>query len=316
MRPEGKFAKLKWYYFNICKRKFSYFWIKCKIMTKVLPFKIPKTENDRLICQEDTGNSFYNKLHQHPEIQVSLIVKGEGTFIVGDHVGAFKKEDIFVIGAGLPHVFKSDENEPDEVKMISIYFTRTSFGEQFFDFKEFEHMEPFFKDSALGFRVLNYKEELVPVIKKIRYFSEYLKFKSFLDLLGLMALAKKEILSSPINTGKYNGEEGRRMQDIFQYTMQHFSQNIRLKEVADIANMSTNAFCRYFKQRTNKSYVTFLNDIKVGNACKLLVKHPEMSIAEVAERSGFNNIANFNRRFKETVSMTPSAYRKSRVETF
>jgi len=76
---------------------------------KVLPFKIPKPENATLIVQEDKGAQFYTKLHQHQEIQISLIKKGEGTFIIGDFVGEFNEGDIFLIGENLPHVFNSDE---------------------------------------------------------------------------------------------------------------------------------------------------------------------------------------------------------------
>ena len=75
---------------------------------KVLPFQIPKPEHDALIYQEDKEVVFYDKFHQHKEIQVSFIAAGEGTLIVGDTINYYKKGDVLAIGSNLPHVFKSD----------------------------------------------------------------------------------------------------------------------------------------------------------------------------------------------------------------
>ena len=90
---------------------------------KVLPFKIPKPENVTLYIQEDKGKTFYDKLHQHQEIQISVILKGEGTYVIGDCVGDFKPNDLFVLGENLPHVFKSDASPKKEASMLSLFFT-------------------------------------------------------------------------------------------------------------------------------------------------------------------------------------------------
>jgi AraC-like DNA-binding protein len=113
-----------------------------------------------------------------------------------------------------------------------------------------------------------------------------------------------------INLKKYAGDEGKRMSDIFKYTMDNFHKEITLNEVSDIANMTPNAFCRYFKQRTTKTFVNFLIDIRIGNACKLLAKNNDLSITEISYKSGFNNLANFNRKFKAVKGVTPSEYKK------
>ena len=116
--------------------------------------------------------------------------------------------------------------------------------------------------------------------------------------------------SSLINLKKYAGDEGKRMSDIFQYSMENFHKEVTLHDVANIANMTPNAFCRYFKQRTNKTFVNFLIDIRIGNACKLLAKNNDLSVTEISYKSGFNNLANFNRKFKSVKGVTPSDYKK------
>ena len=147
-------------------------------------------------------------------------------------------------------------------------------------------------------------------MSNIETLSKYKQFIAFLDILHLISNAKKQKLSSLINLKKYAGDEGKRMSDIFQYSMNNFHKQITLHEVSNIANMTPNAFCRYFKQRTNKTFVNFLIDIRIGNACKLLSKKTDLSITEISYMSGFNNLANFNRKFKAMKGITPSEYRK------
>jgi len=277
---------------------------------KVLPFKIPKPENVTLYVQNYVRESFYEKLHQHKEIQISLIAEGEGTYIIGDCVGEFKKNDIFVIGESLPHIFKRDAAFVNETEMISLFFSKNSYGEGFFNLPEFEHLKAFFNNAGLGFEVNSNNQSLIPLLSQIKELSKYNQFTSFLEILNLISSANKKTLSSLINLKKYAGNEGKRMSDIFQYTMNNYHNEISLDQVSDIANMTPNAFCRYFKQRTNKTFVNFLIDIRIGNACKLLTKNNDLNITEISYKSGFNNLANFNRKFKALKGITPSEFRK------
>jgi AraC-like DNA-binding protein len=277
---------------------------------KVLPFKIPKPENVTLYVQHYKGESFYEKLHQHKEIQISVVLKGEGTYIIGDCVGDFKQHDIFVLGENLPHVFKRDALFEHETEMVSLFFSKNSFGESFFELPEFEYFKKFFDNAILGYKVKSNKEALSLLLAKINSLSKYQQFISFLEILRLISEADKRKLSSLINLKKYAGDEGKRMSDIFQFTMNNFQREVTLHDVSDIANMTPNAFCRYFKQRTNKTFVNFLIDIRIGNACKLLSKKNDLSITEISYKSGFNNLANFNRKFKAIKGITPSEYRK------
>jgi AraC-like DNA-binding protein len=277
---------------------------------KVLPFKIPKPENITLYVQHYKGENFYEKLHQHKEIQISVVLKGEGTYIIGDCVGDFKQNDIFVLGENLPHVFKRDIAFENDTEMVSLFFSKNSYGENFFDLPEFEHFDNFFTNAILGYQVLSNKDKIAQILSKIQFHSKFEQFIAFLEVLRLISEADQRKLSSLINLKKYAGDEGKRMSDIFQYTMNNFQKEVTLHDVSNIANMTPNAFCRYFKQRTNKTFVHFLIDIRIGNACKLLAKKNDLSITEVSYKSGFNNLANFNRKFKALKGITPSEYKK------
>jgi len=280
---------------------------------KVLPFKIPKPENMTLYVQHYKGANFYEKLHQHKEIQITLIAEGEGTYIIGDCVGEFKKNDVFVIGEDLPHIFKRDASIASETETIALFFSKNSYGEGFFNLPEFEHTQDFFNEVALGLQILSNKKQLYSLLSQINNLSKYNQFLSFLAIIQLLSDAKKQSLSSLINLKKYAGNEGKRMSDIFQYTMNNYHNDINLAQVSNIANMTPNAFCRYFKQRTNKTFVNFLIDIRIGNACKLLTKKNDLNITEISYKSGFNNLANFNRKFKSIKGVTPSDFRKKHL---
>lgn len=276
---------------------------------KVFPFKIPKPENSTLIVQNDKVDMLYNKLHQHQEIQISYVIKGEGNCIIGDYVGEFKKDDIFIIGENVPHVFNNDPSD-EGVHVISLFFTQSSFGQHFFEFPEFKRFNNIFQRASLGIKIKPKSDQLVLLFSKIDSKTKFEKFIDFMHILQFISREKLETLSSEIHNKSYGEEEGKRMRDIFEFTLSKFDENISLDQVAEIANMTPNAFCRYFKQRTNKTYINFLLDIRIENACKLLAKKSDLSIAEISYRSGFNNLTNFNRKFKSIKSMTPSEFRK------
>ena len=133
-------------------------------------------------------------------------------------------------------------------------------------------------------------------LKRIIYLIEILK--------QLSSAEQFEYLSGQLQTKKVNEVEGKRLNDIFNFTMEAYDRPIQLAEVAAIANMTTTAFCRYFKQHTRKTYLDFLNEYRIGQACKLLAEK-DKPIAQIAFESGFNNLSNFNRRFKGVKGVSP-----------
>ncbi|WP_299535385.1 AraC family transcriptional regulator [Ulvibacterium sp.] len=276
---------------------------------KVLPFKIPKPENKAIVCQEYNENLFYGRLHQHDEIQLSLIVSGGGTLVVGDSIVDFEANDILVIGSNLPHVFKSDILEKEKSHMISLFFSRDSFGKDFFDLSELHQLQSFFERSAYGQLILSNKMELKGFFMEFKKANNLQKFILLFTILKLISESKNKQLSFFIYPKNYSNLEGKRISDVFEYTMDNFQNRISLSEISGVANMTVNSFCRYFKQRTNKTYVQFLTEIRIEHACKLLRKKPDMPIAEAASLSGFNNIGGFNRTFKTIRSITPSKFK-------
>ncbi|MCK0115287.1 AraC family transcriptional regulator [Gelidibacter sp. F63206] len=280
---------------------------------KVLPFKIPKPEHDALVYQEDIGTSFYDQLHQHEEIQMSYIMKGEGTLIVGDTVNYYKPNDILIIGSYLPHILKSDTSVHEKSEMLSLFFTKKSFGDRFFELEETKSLQPFFIRATHGFKATSDKDEMIRLFLKLKASKKLDQFLILLKLLKMASTCEYKSLSSFIYEKQYSDTEGNRMRNIFEFTMSNFHTNITLEAVSEKANMTKNAFCKYFKKRTNKTYFQFLTELRVEHATKLLLSKNKLNIAEIAYESGFKNISNFNRQFKEIKKNTPSDFRKKRA---
>jgi AraC-like DNA-binding protein len=277
---------------------------------KVLPFTIPKSKHDSILLQEDKGAVFYDLLHQHEEIQLSYIVKGEGTLIVGDTINFYKSGDVLVLGENLPHVFRSDSKKNTPSQMRTVFFTKDAFGINFFKIEELKSLQSFFNKAANGFRLISKEGEIIKLFDAIFSAKKLDRFILFLQLLKKVNRAKYEHLSTFVSEKKYSDNEGKRMSNVFAYTINHFHLEISLDAIAREAAMTKTAFCKYFKKRTNKTYITFLNEFRIEEACKLLQREKEWSIPEVAERSGFHNISHFNRKFKLLKGKTPSEYRK------
>ncbi|MDX1759054.1 AraC-like DNA-binding protein [Arenibacter algicola] len=279
---------------------------------KVLPFKIPKPKNEALIYQEDRQKIFYGQLHQHQEIQISLVVKGSGSFVVADTINEYQEGDILVIGEYLPHVFKSDSDKSDESIMCSLFFKKDSFGKHFFELTDMAETKEFFKGSEYGLKVLSKKQKITKQFNKLSHQNKIERVATLLKILNLISTAESTPLSSFVYKKRYTDDEGKRMNDVFEYAMEKFYEPITLEEIADKAHMNKNSFCRYFKKRTNKTFFQFLIEIRIENACKLITSSPDLSIAMISEQCGFGTIANFNRKFKEIKGLTPTDYRRQR----
>ena len=276
---------------------------------KVYPFKIPKPNNNVLIYQEDIEVVFYDKLHQHDEIQISYIEKGNGTLLVGNSFTNYYTGNVFVIGSNVPHAFKSDTSKNETSKMLTLFFTKESFGTSFFKLEEFEEIESFFLNSLHGFQVTSQLTEIKEIFNKLKKATKLERFIILIALLKLLSESDINLLSNYTYAKKLSDSEGKRMRKVFDYTLKNADQKISLDEIASVANMTKNAFCKFFKKRTNKTYINYLTELRIENACKILKSNKDMAIVDVAFKAGFYNISNFNRRFKELKKMTPLTFR-------
>ena len=280
---------------------------------KVYPFKIPKPVDEHLIVQIDKEPIFYNRLHQHEEIQISHIINGNGKLLVGDSVHQFSAGDTYVIGSNLPHIFKSIPQEKD-AHMVTVFFTAKSFGSDFFMLPYFKDLKQFFLNATTGFKVITNKEIIAQQLIELQSQNRLKRFISFLELLENLSQISTEPLSSFIYSKTLSVNEGERLQEIFDFVLKNFQKSISLDEISKMAFMTPNAFCKFFKQRTNKTFFQFLIELRIEHACQLLSSKKELNINLVSDMSGFNSISNFNKKFKKLKGITPTQYQQSLLQ--
>lgn len=279
------------------------------IIMKVLPFKIPKPEDGALIYQIDDERVFYDQLHQHAEIQISYIEKGFGSLIVGDSINDYKEGDILVIGGYIPHAFKTDISNSTKSLMHSLFFDINSFGKDFFRISDLSNTKDFFKKSELGMQVVTNTEIIIDEFDKLKNQNKIEQIATLLIIISYITQSETLPLSSFVYRKSFSDDEGKRMNDVFKYAMDRYHESISLDDIANVANMSKNAFCRYFKKRTNKTFFEFLIEIRIEHACKLILNKPELAISMISNQCGFNNIANFNRKFKALKGCSPTQFK-------
>ena len=281
---------------------------------KPLPFSIPKTANESFRVQVDRQPHFYDVLHCHPEIQLTLIVRSEGVYSIAHQMGRFKEGDMYLIGADVPHVFRNamawyDGGAGEEAHSISLFFRENSFGQGLFDLPEFLQVKQLLKSSVRGVLLSEQLAgELAPQMLEMPMLSGSSRIIRLMVFLEQIANSGAYEFLSPAMEQRFQKENYERLNKIMAYILAHFSEPITLEEIAREAHLSPSAFCRYFKKRTRKSFVEYLNDFRVGMACKMLLE-TSVPVAQVCYQTGFNNVANFNRQFRRVMGVTPTVYR-------
>lgn len=286
-------------------------------MMKVIQFTIPVAKDKSIHVQEDLLPHFYEHLHRHHEIQITWVIKGEGTLIAGNYMQPFEPGDIFIIGANQPHLFKSDalyfeKNSKQQIHSLNIFFNHRGFITSLLEFPEMRNIKKFTDLCLHGFKASEQNAKAIAdAMLKVKNATAAYRLAAFIELLQLMANLKDwQYLNSESFEYAISDSEGLRMNDIYQYTMKHYTEDISLERIAAVAYLTPQSFCRYFKKHTQKTFVNFLNEVRINEACKRFMELDFDSIATIAYQSGFNNVVTFNRVFKNTTGKSPREYIK------
>ncbi|WP_121812240.1 AraC family transcriptional regulator [Mucilaginibacter kameinonensis] len=283
---------------------------------KVLQFTIPVPHDRSVIVERVSLPHHYPYLHRHKEIQLTWIRSGHGTLIVGNNVHDYCAGDVFLIGANLPHVFKSsaeffDRGSEKKVEALTFFFNPEETLFSLLTMPEMKSSLAFLQQNKNGFKVPNrISDKIINTMIALEGTSGLDHVIQFVNLMEcfLTPGCKYNALSSQSSLPSIKESEGLRIGKIYNYIMQHYNTAIALEDVADIAYMTPGSFCRYFKKHTGHTFISFLNEVRINEACKKLIAHKFESINHVAYKCGFASITNFNRVFKCLVGITPKNY--------
>ncbi|MDX9883081.1 MAG: AraC family transcriptional regulator [Prolixibacteraceae bacterium] len=248
------------------------------------------------------------------------VLKSFGKRFVADNVEPFAEGDLVLLGSDLPHFWKNDElfhsGEDDfRVNAIVIQFSKDFFEHEIGNYPEFYPIKKLLKRAQRGVRFEPaFSRKAEKDIKHLLKMKGLKQMLYFLELLDKMARTDHyRLLASDLYQVEEHEILNGRLDKIMHFINHNYHRKILQEEIAEKVGMNTAAFCRYFKAKTGKTFIRFVNEMRVAFACKLLVEG-RMSVSQICFECGFNNLANFNRAFKSISGYTPTAYQEQFIK--
>lgn len=262
--------------------------------------------------KDTIGQSFNGIWHFHDEYELVYIWEGKGQKIVGDNISELRKGNLLFLGSDLPHSFScnQDYKNKEEAGSLVVHLNDQFLSQDFFSCPELKNISRLFERANSG---IEFEGDInLKTARHIQALFEMNTFECFLEILAILnTLAETDryhLLASPGYTPNVGKKDYQRINRVYKFVMDHFQEDISLDQVTDITNMTKAAFCRYFKKVTGKTFFTYLNEYRVGHACKLLMQ-TNLNVSEICYKSGFNSISNFNKQFKTITDTSPVKYK-------
>ena len=254
--------------------------------------------------------------HYHPAIEIMYITRGIGTRFVGDCIEQYEEGDVCMIGPNLPHEWRNDDAYFDKesglrATCICLFFKREIFDPNFIRLPEMNNIRDLIERSRRGLKFTGKsKLEITRFIRSSVNDVGVRKVTNLLTLLELRATSTEyELVASVGFTNSVNSEDFERFNKVYKFLVKNFATSIRLEEVSTLVGLTPTAFCRYFKERTKKTFVEYLNEMRIGYSKKLLLEN-KMKISTISGEVGFPNLSNFISQFKKVTGMSPSQFQK------
>ncbi|WP_207510748.1 AraC family transcriptional regulator [Longitalea luteola] len=276
---------------------------------KPLVEKLPLSQNTSFVARTYRTPHFEVPWHQHIEYELILFIEGEGTAFIGNYIGEFKTDDVFFLGSNLPHTFQKAHKDLVTAAVV-VQFTDDFWGPGFMQLPESKSILKLFAIASQGLKIRGAsRQQLKTLLIELEHLEGFARIIRLCECLQVIAAAHEYETVSTQEVKTFQAKNKDRIDRIYQFTIDNFQEPIALCDVASTAGMSIPAFCSYFKKSTKKTYVDFLNEVRIGHACKLLID-TQKTVLEISIESGFNTLANFNKQFLKLKQLTPSGFRK------
>ena len=283
----------------------------------------PYSDNRQFFIRKYNAGEMKTYLHRHTYVQVNYVYKGSGYHTVGGKKNEIVKGDIFIIPPFVPHEIAS--NSDKKLEIFEFEF-RTDFvlphiedDEKADGYLDFAYLEPFMVVEEEMRPRFNLNDKMQNEVESILWevYEEYEKQNAGYKLVSKALLLKLLVLVGRAFSNEIKGTETEKIFGKYkkavlksaQYIDENFSKSLTLDEIASKAGYSKSHFCYLFKSVMGKTYIEYLNEVRVS-AAKRLLTETEMSISEIAYEVGYNSGANFNKNFKLITGVTPTSIRK------
>ena len=274
---------------------------------------VPADLTASFTLREFAWPSFPFNWHYHPEVELTLIVRGRGIRFVGDSADEFSDGDICLIGANLPHCWASHKDADPGVRSLVVHFRPETWGQPFWNLPELRGIGRLLADARRGLQVRGPArrevEQLFLVLQQ-QPPGSLQRLDTLLEMLHGIAQSQEVIplaaaVCEPVPTAGTTGKLGK----IIGYIHAHLGPDLTQREVAEAARLSPAAFSQFFRRSLGTSYVNYINELKIRNACRALLD-TDQPITEIAFNAGFNNLSHFNAQFRRLRRLSPRAFRQ------
>ena len=257
--------------------------------------------------------AFSAPYHFHPEYELTLIVQGEGKRFVGNNMEGYEADDLVLLGANLPHCWKSEETKGRiNAQSVVVQFSGDFLGEDFFSKREVASIHQLLERSRFG---IKFSGNAATVIKedllKLEEGEPFGRLLLLLQILHRLSKTKQyRLLDKEQKKYSHSADEQKRINGVLAFVVENFQQEIVLEKAAAIAGLTPTAFCKYFKRTTRKTFMETVLDYRLNHAVQQLIQS-DKSVAGIAFESGFGDASHFFKKFKRRYGISPLAYRKN-----
>lgn len=271
----------------------------------------PLSPEDSFLVFDRIKDEFDFPIHFHPEFELNFILNGHGVRrIVGDSMEEINDIELVLIGPNLTHGWELHKCKNKEIHEITIQFHNDLFDSKLLGRRIMKPIKDLFDRSSNGVLFSEkVAEEIKPRLIKLSKIDSIDYFLELISILQDLANSRNQRLLSSYTSSFKDFENSDKIKTLYDFVQENYPNKISLSEVSELVNMSPVSFNRFIKKRTGKTLVEYVNDTRIGYAARYLIEK-EYSIAEIANKCGFNNIANFNRVFKNAKNCTPSRFRE------
>lgn len=253
---------------------------------------------------------FEFKWHYHPEYELTYIVKGSGYRIVGNSYEQYSDGDLVLLGSNLPHTWTSKPDNTFASEAIVIQFS-SEFITPFLVLHESNQIKQLLEYSDRGLRIA-VDEMLVSNIMELPKIQGMDRVLKLIWILEEITKRQCDYIAPNTFHNVVSKKNEFRINKACTFLQNNFNQKISLKQVADLIYLTESNFCKFFKKATGKTYSDYLNELRINEACRMLVQ-TEQTINEISYACGFETLSYFNRVFLFKKAITPSTFRKQNI---
>lgn len=250
--------------------------------------------------------------HCHEEYELHLIVATSGKLFVGDYIGEFAPGHLVLTGPRLPHNWiSSGVPEPGvELRDMIVQFAHAPLELAAQSMPELREVLPLLSRATYGIEFIGMGADAEQHLARIRDSAGTERLAEFLTLIGKLARSTDYRLLSSVKMQSFDDDAALvEINTVLNYITEHYRQPLSAEMMAEKVGMSLSKFSRFFRKATGNSFTDFVNRIRVNKACQLLM-NTDQYVTNVCYNVGFNNVANFNRRFLQLKGVTPKEFRR------